>query len=184
MEFQLRLDGHRLSALFVPQQITPESRSRYRDRSFLRAKIRRDMVSGGFSRSRAGESDQPSIIVVMDDGLAAVAVRVFPLDDRGPVARFALPDNSGAITIAVAMFGGLADRYACADGTDANTNIIGERRHRNRSHQGRSQQILLHVSPPGSTYAVEERRVRRTVPDKCALRLLACACGTSSVELS
>src|SRR5882757_5708741 len=85
----------------------------------------------------------------MDDGLAAVAELVLLLDHGRPVARFTLPDDGGAITLAVAIFGGLPDRHARADGADANTNFIGERWRCDRSHHGRGKQILLHgVSPP------------------------------------
>ena len=65
------------------------------------------------------------LIVVMNDSLAAITVRVFFLDHGRRVARFMLLEHRGAITIAVAvMIMGFADGYAGADRPDADADIL------------------------------------------------------------
>jgi hypothetical protein len=68
------------------------------------------------------------LVVVMNDGLAAIAVLIFFLDHGRPVTWFVLLDDGGAIAIAVAvMIVGFADADAGSDGPYANTNLIRER---------------------------------------------------------
>jgi hypothetical protein len=77
------------------------------------------------------------IVVVMNDGLAAIAVRIFLLDHSRPVTRLALFDNRGTITVTIAvMIVRLADRYASSDRPNANTDIIGKGRCGNGANHG------------------------------------------------
>jgi len=63
----------------------------------------------------------------MNDGLAAITVRVFLLDHGRIIARLMLPDDCGAITITIAiavMIAGFADGHAGSDRSHADTNLI------------------------------------------------------------
>ena len=44
-----------------------------------------------------------SVVVVINHGLAAIAEFIFLLDHRGAVGRLALPDDRGAVAIAVPL---------------------------------------------------------------------------------
>src|SRR5262245_25477426 len=93
-------------------------------------------------------SRQPSVVVVMNGSLAAVAELVPLLDNGGALARFALPDHGGAVMIALAIRRRLADSHAGAHGANAHADIIGESRRCDCTHDGRCQKIRPHVSPP------------------------------------
>jgi hypothetical protein len=78
------------------------------------------------------------VVVVMNDRLAAIAVRVFLLDHGGPIAGLAFLDHRCTIAVAI-MIAGFADRHACADRADANPDIIRKGRRRNDANHGGSQ---------------------------------------------
>jgi hypothetical protein len=74
----------------------------------------------------------------MDDGLAAIAVRIFFLDHGRRITRFvALLDDRAAITIAVTvMIVSFADRNTGADRPDADTNLIRKGRRSHHTNDG------------------------------------------------
>jgi hypothetical protein len=77
----------------------------------------------------------------MDYGLAAITVRIFLFDHGGPVGRLSFLDDRGMIAVAVAVvIMRLADRYASANRTHVNTNIIRKRRRRNSADYGSNKQ--------------------------------------------
>ena len=59
------------------------------------------------------------LVIVVDDGLAAITVSIFLLDHGLAVTWLPLLDDS-ALTISIVR---LANRYASADRTDANTKL-------------------------------------------------------------
>ena len=72
---------------------------------------------------------------MVNDGLAAIAVLILFLDHGRRIARFALLDHRGAVTVAIAVtIVDFPDADAGADRSDANTNLIRERR-RSKSHR-------------------------------------------------
>jgi hypothetical protein len=75
----------------------------------------------------------------MDYGLAAITVRIFLFDHGGPVTRLSFLDDRGMIAVAIAVMR-LADRYASANRTHVNTNIIRKRRRRNGADYGSNKQ--------------------------------------------
>src|SRR5262249_34528032 len=88
------------------------------------------------------------LVAIVDHGLGSDAVLIL-LDDRGLVARLALPDHGTVtITVAVAISMRLAHGDAGADRAHAHADIVGEHRGRDRAGHGRGQQILLHGLPP------------------------------------
>lgn len=78
------------------------------------------------------------VVVVMNDGLAAIAVRIFLLDHGGSIARLMLLDHRGPIAVAI-MIVGFADRHAGTDRADANPNFICKGRRRDDADHGRGQ---------------------------------------------
>jgi hypothetical protein len=83
-----------------------------------------------------------TLVVVMDDSLASVAVAVFLLDDRGAVTinRFVLPDHGlflDPITVVIAM--AFANGHAGTYGANANADFVGQSR-RGQSTRRRGRQ--------------------------------------------
>jgi hypothetical protein len=78
------------------------------------------------------------LVVVVDYGLAAITVSIFLLDHgRLAVTRLPLLDDSSTVTVTVAItIVRFANRYASADGTDANTNILRKRGRRDSDNRG------------------------------------------------
>jgi hypothetical protein len=80
---------------------------------------------------------------VVDYGLAAITVRIFLFDHGGPVTRLSFLNDCGPITITVTVtvvIMRLADRYASAHRTHANSNIVRKRGRRNSANYGRNKQ--------------------------------------------
>jgi hypothetical protein len=73
---------------------------------------------------------------VVDHGLAAITVSIFLFDHGLAIMRFPLLDDS-TLTVSIAIMG-LADRYASADRTGANTNLIRQRGRRDSDNHGGS----------------------------------------------
>jgi hypothetical protein len=78
----------------------------------------------------------------MDHGFLAITVTIFSLDD-GRGLGLALLDHGRAVTIPIAI-AMLADSHACADGTDANADLIGQCGRCERANNPRGEKILLH----------------------------------------
>src|SRR5580704_16446771 len=84
-------------------------------------------------RLRHHRSPLLCLVIVVDYGLAAIPISIFLLDHGRAVPRLSLLDHGGMIPIAIAvavLIVRLANRYACADRTNTNTNFIGQRRGR------------------------------------------------------
>src|SRR5579871_3092070 len=99
--------------------------------------------AGARTRARGRIVDREGfLVVVMDDGLAAVAVAVFLLDHRGAVAvRHVLPDH-GLVLDPIAV---LAGRDTCADRTDVNADFVSERRPGQNAGRRRNQKQFPHL---------------------------------------
>ena len=78
---------------------------------------------------------QSLVVVVMDYGLAAIAIRIFLFDHGGSVTWLPFFDDGGTVTVAV-MITRLANRHTSSDRTHANTNIIGKDGCRNSANYG------------------------------------------------
>jgi hypothetical protein len=93
--------------------------------------------SGSTDKGLRCRSPLLCLIVVVDYGLAAIAVSIFLLDHGLAVTRLPLLDDS-TVTVSVTItIVRLANGYASADRTDANTNIIRQRGSRDSdNHRG------------------------------------------------
>src|SRR3954462_3542694 len=94
-----------------------------------------------------GRGPTPSVVVVMNHGLAAIAEFIFLLDHRGAVGGLALPDDGGAVAIAVPLtiFVRLSDGHTGTDRTDVNADFVGQRRRGDGGDHGGGKQIFLHL---------------------------------------
>jgi hypothetical protein len=86
-----------------------------------------------------------TLVVLMDDGLASVAVAVFLFNDRGTITinRFVLPDHGLFLDpIAVVIVTAFANGHAGAYGANANADLISQgRRGQSTGRHGRQQNL-------------------------------------------
>jgi hypothetical protein len=91
------------------------------------------------------------LVVVMNDGLAAIAVLILFLDHGRPVTWFVLLDDRGPVTITINVtIVGFAGGYAGSDRPDPDANLVREGWCGNGADNGGNKQIFLHVHPPES----------------------------------
>jgi hypothetical protein len=80
------------------------------------------------------------LVIVVDDGLAAITVSIFLLNHGLAVMWLPLLNHGGMIAVTVAvLIMRLANRYASADRTDANTNFVRQHWRRDNANHGGSE---------------------------------------------
>jgi hypothetical protein len=79
------------------------------------------------------------LVIVVNYGLAAITVSIFLLDHCLAVMWLSLLNHGGMIAVTVAvLIMRLANRYASADRTDANTNFVRQHWRRDSTNHGGS----------------------------------------------
>src|ERR1700751_4870919 len=111
----------------------------------------------------------------MDYGFLSIAVLVFLLNDGLAIGTFVLLYD-GAVAIMC-----LANRPASAARTSVDSNVVGKGWRGNANHNGSSDQIFLHVSPPTFRYQSERRRPAARSEEK---RRFRCVFISRFIELN
>jgi hypothetical protein len=83
------------------------------------------------------------VVIVMDDGLAAVAVLVFLFDDGRAVAGFSLLHDGLTIAVAIVIVT-VSDGNARSHRADTNADVIGHRGTSKYRDRCRNEKYLLH----------------------------------------